>query len=82
MTESEPLRSPYKLGDQTTRGRLQAEIPLSDYVYLRSIFPGHGQIQLIFQNLIHGLITDLRASGITRTSRCAASCGVKRAVAR
>lgn len=57
------LQNPY--AKPTTRCRVQGDIPAEDYSHLICVFPGFGNMQAVVNTLVHGLVRDLKANGIT-----------------
>lgn len=59
------LLNPYSHLDEDALCRVQANISMADKKFLSSILPVHGILQTTVNILIHDIITELRATGIT-----------------
>ena len=65
---NKPLENPYSECDDFNSARLQTDISQADKLYFVSILPFRGVIQTTLNVLIHDLISELRARGITSYS--------------
>lgn len=62
---NKPLENPYADCDDFNSARLQTDISQADKLYFVSILPFRGVIQTTLNVLLHDLISELRARGIT-----------------
>jgi hypothetical protein len=59
------IQNPYPRS-LTDTGMIHANLPAEVYQYLKSVFPGHGNIQAVTNTLINHLVIALKSNGIER----------------
>lgn len=59
------IQNPYPRSIVDT-GMIHANLPAEVYMYLKSVFPGHGNIQAVTNTLINHLVIALKSNGIER----------------